>query len=77
MVKTGMARDAEEAMDILVKAEQKGLNASEDLLDTFDEYSTQFRKVGIDGPMAMGLVLKSLRHAAGDPAGARNTDIRG
>ncbi|MFB7399792.1 phage tail tape measure protein [Streptomyces rubiginosohelvolus] len=69
MVKTGMARDTEEAMDILVKAQQKGLNASEDLLDTFDEYSTQFRKVGIDGPMAMGLVSQALA------GGARDTDI--
>ncbi|MFE5996776.1 phage tail tape measure protein [Streptomyces sp. NPDC056454] len=69
MVKTGMARDANEAMDILVKAQQKGLNASEDLLDTFDEYSTQFRKVGIDGPMAMGLVSQALA------GGARDTDI--
>ncbi|WP_128818029.1 phage tail tape measure protein [Streptomyces sp. S063] len=69
MIKTGMARDAEEAMDILVKAQQKGLNASEDLLDTFDEYSTQFRKVGIDGPTAMGLVSQALA------GGARDTDI--
>ncbi|XMN09300.1 phage tail tape measure protein [Streptomyces griseobrunneus] len=69
MVKTGMARDAGEAMDILVKAQQKGLNASEDLLDTFDEYSTQFRKVGIDGPMAMGLVSQALA------GGARDTDV--
>ncbi|MFD8970548.1 phage tail tape measure protein [Streptomyces sp. NPDC059568] len=69
MVKTGMARDANEAMDILVRAQQKGLNASEDLLDTFDEYSTQFRKVGIDGPMAMGLVSQALA------GGARDTDI--
>ncbi|MGW3330621.1 phage tail tape measure protein [Streptomyces rubiginosohelvolus] len=69
MVKTGMARDANEAMDILVKAQQNGLNASEDLLDTFDEYSTQFRKVGIDGPMAMGLVSQALA------GGARDTDI--
>ncbi|MFD6421548.1 phage tail tape measure protein [Streptomyces sp. NPDC060198] len=69
MVKTGMAKDAEEAMDILVKAQQKGLNASEDLLDTFDEYSTQFRKLGIDGPMAMGLVAQALQ------GGARDTDI--
>ncbi|ARF62902.1 hypothetical protein B1H20_17035 [Streptomyces violaceoruber] len=69
MVKTGMARDVEEAMDILVKAQQKGLNASEDLLDTFNEYSTQFRKVGIDGPTAMGLVSQALA------GGARDTDI--
>nr|WP_037829784.1 phage tail tape measure protein [Streptomyces sp. NRRL S-325] len=69
MVKTGMAKDTNEAMDILVKAQQKGLNASEDLLDTFDEYSTQFRKVGIDGPMAMGLVSQALA------GGARDTDI--
>ncbi|WEH40803.1 phage tail tape measure protein [Streptomyces sp. AM 2-1-1] len=69
MIKTGMAKDADQAMDILVKAQQRGLNASEDLLDTFDEYSTQFRKVGIDGPMAMGLVSQALA------GGARDTDI--
>ncbi|MFF2522426.1 phage tail tape measure protein [Streptomyces liangshanensis] len=69
MVKTGMARDAGEAMDILIRAQQKGLNSSEDLLDTFDEYSTQFRKVGIDGKVAMGLVSQALE------GGARDTDI--
>jgi hypothetical protein len=68
MIKTGMAKDASGAMDILVKASQRGLNVSEDLLDTVDEYSTQFRKLGLEGPEAMGLLQQSVK------AGARDTD---
>jgi hypothetical protein len=68
-VKTGIARDAAGAFDVLVKAQQAGLNVSEDLLDTVDEYGTQFRKVGLDGPQAFGLIAQAVR------AGARDTDI--
>lgn len=69
MVKTGMAKDFDQAMDILVRGTQLGVNANEDLLDTFNEYSTQFRKVGIDGPTALGLMNQALQ------GGARDADI--
>lgn len=69
MVKTGMAKNAVEAMDLLTSAQQKGLNTSGDLLDTMNEYSTQFRKVGLDGADALGLVQQAMQ------GGARDSDI--
>lgn len=67
-VKTGFAEDAPAALDMFVKAQQAGLNTSEDFLDTMDEYSTQFRKLGLEGPEAMGLMSQALKN------GARDTD---
>ncbi|MFD7257819.1 phage tail tape measure protein [Streptomyces sp. NPDC059874] len=69
MLKTGMAKNAQEAFDILVVGAQNGANKSEDLLDTFNEYSTQFRKLGLDGQTAMGLIQQGLQ------GGARDADI--
>ncbi|WP_149180879.1 phage tail tape measure protein [Streptomyces sp. TRM49041] len=69
MLKTGMARNAEEAFDILVKGTQNGANKAEDLLDVFGEYGTQFRDMGVDGKQAMGLIQQGLK------AGARDADI--
>lgn len=69
MVKNGLAKNADEAFDILTKGFQNGTNASGDLLDTFNEYGPQFAKLGIDGPAAIGLLNQGLQ------AGARNTDI--
>lgn len=68
MLRTGMAGSAQEAMDILAAATQKGINKSEDLLDTFNEYGTQFRKIGLDGTTSMGLISQALQ------AGARDSD---
>jgi phage-related minor tail protein len=69
MLKTGLAKNAEEAFDILVRGQQLGINKAEDLLDTFNEYGTQFRKIGVDGPLALGLMNQALQ------AGARDSDI--
>ncbi|MGC9541605.1 phage tail tape measure protein [Streptomyces sp. UG1] len=69
MLKTGMAANAEEAFDILVKGTQNGANKAEDLLDVFGEYGTQFRDLGVNGKQAMGLIQQGLN------AGARDADI--
>ncbi|MEV0126351.1 phage tail tape measure protein [Streptomyces sp. NPDC050703] len=69
MLKTGLAKNAEEAFDILVRGTQEGANKSEDLLDTFNEYGTQFRSLGLDGKTAMGLISQGLQ------GGARDADI--
>lgn len=66
MLRTGMAKSSEEAMDILVKATQNGVNKSQDLLDTVNEYSTQFRKLGLDGTSAMGLLSQAIKGGARD-----------
>ncbi len=69
MMRTGMAPDAETAMDIITRGFQQGNDKAGDMLDTLNEYSTQFRKVGIDGTAAMGLISQGLK------AGARDSDI--
>ena len=48
-IRTGIAEDAAGAFDLLVAGQQKGLNASGDLLETVNEYGTQFRKLGLRG----------------------------
>lgn len=69
LLRTGLAKDAQQAFDIIVKGQQAGLNVSEDWLDTLDEYSTQFRNLGLDAPQALGLMRQAVQ------AGARDTDI--
>lgn len=68
MVKTGMADSFEEAMDLIAASLGSVANKSDDLLDTFNEYSTQFRRIGLDGATAMGLISQGLK------AGARDSD---
>lgn len=69
ILKTGLARNAKEAFDVLQRGTELGLNKSEDLLDTFNEYSIQFKKVGLDAQTALGLMNQALRN------GARDSDI--
>lgn len=69
VLRTGLAKDAQGAFDLIVKGQQAGLNVSEDWLDTLNEYGTQFRKIGLDGPEALGLMSQAVK------AGARDTDI--
>jgi phage-related minor tail protein len=69
MMRTGMAPDAETALDIVTRGMQQGVNVADDFLDTISEYSTQFRKLGLDGVSATGLLSQGLR------AGARDADV--
>jgi hypothetical protein len=69
LLKTGLAKNATEAFDLLTRGVQKGLDKSEDLLDTVNEYGTQFRKLGLDGTQAFGLISQAIQ------AGARDSDI--
>ncbi|MHC0429230.1 phage tail tape measure protein [Streptomyces sp. O3] len=66
MLKTKLAKNAEEAFDILTVGAQNGANKAEDLADTFNEYSTQFRRVGLDGKTALGLISQGLQGGARD-----------
>jgi phage-related minor tail protein len=68
-VRTGLVGSYTEALDLIVKSQQNGLNASGDLLDTINEYGTQFRKLGLTGPEAMGLISQAVK------GGARDTDV--
>lgn len=69
LLKTGLAKSADEAFDVLTKGFQNGANASDDLLDTFGEYATQFRDMGVSGEMALGLITQGLQ------GGARDADV--
>lgn len=68
-VKTGLVGTATEAFDLFTAAERNGLNASEDFLDTITEYGIQFKKLGLSGPEAVGLINQAVL------GGARDTDI--
>lgn len=68
MLKTGLAKNATEAFDLLTRGTQKGIDKSEDMLDTVNEYGTQFRKLGLEGPQAFGLLSQAIQ------AGARDAD---
>lgn len=68
MMRTGLAKNSKEAFDILTRGQQLGLNKAEDLLDTFNEYPTLMRNLGINGKQAFGLISQGLQ------AGARDSD---
>jgi phage-related minor tail protein len=68
MIRTGLAKDGTEAFDILTRGFQQTGDHAGDLLDTVSEYGTQFRKLGLDGADATGLLSQGLK------AGARDAD---
>lgn len=69
IMKNGLATNATEAFDIITAGMQNGVNKADDLLETFQEYSPQFAKLGIDGKDALDLLSSGLK------AGARDTDV--
>ncbi|MGI5196586.1 phage tail tape measure protein [Streptomyces sp. CA-288835] len=68
MLKTGLAKNGGEALDVLTKGLQQMGPRADDIADTFNEYSTIFRSMGLDGKTATGLLSQGLK------AGARDTD---
>jgi phage-related minor tail protein len=69
LMKNGLAKNANEALDVITTGMQKlGPNA-DDLLETFQEYPVQLKKLGLDSKTAMGLFSQGLK------GGARDTDI--
>jgi len=71
LIRTGLARDGKEALDILTYGFQTGANKSGDFLDTLNEYAEPFSSLGIEGPQAVGLINAALG------AGAYNADKAG
>lgn len=68
MIRNGLVKNAQEGFDLLTRGVQQGINKSGDLFDTFNEYGTQFRQLGLDGATSMGLMNQAIR------AGARDAD---
>ncbi|MGW5737021.1 MULTISPECIES: phage tail tape measure protein [Streptomyces] len=69
LMKTGMAKDGTEAIDVMFRGLQKMGPRADDIADTFNEYSTIFRSMGLDAKTATGLMAQGMR------AGARDTDV--
>lgn len=69
LLKTGLAKDATEALDVITRGFQQGVDKRGDFLDTLNEYGTQFRKLGLDAGTATGLMSQGLK------AGARDADL--
>ncbi|WP_406337380.1 phage tail tape measure protein [Streptomyces sp. NBC_00649] len=69
LIKTGMVKDAKGAFDLITAGFQSGADKAGDFLDTINEYSTQWRKAGIDGATAVGMISQALK------AGARDGDV--
>ncbi len=68
MLKTGLAPDAEAAMDILTRGFQQGADKGGDLLDTFIEYPALFQALGLSAAETTGILSQGLA------AGAFNAD---
>ncbi len=69
LVRTGLVKNITEAFDLIQTGAQEGDDKAQDLLDTFNEYGTQFRKLGLDGQTALGLIDQAIK------AGARDSDV--
>ncbi|MFG2899522.1 phage tail tape measure protein [Streptomyces zaomyceticus] len=68
LVRTGLAKDVDEALDIITVGLQGAADKSGDYLESINEYSTQWRRLGLDGKQATGLLTQALA------AGARDAD---
>ncbi|MGE2733854.1 phage tail tape measure protein [Mycolicibacterium vaccae] len=68
LMRTGLAGSVSEASDIITAGFQAGLDVSGDWLDTVNEYSTQFRKFGLDASEVLTLLNQGIE------GGARDTD---
>jgi phage-related minor tail protein len=66
LMKTGLAPDAKSALDIVTAGFQNGNDKAGDWLDTLNEYGTQFRKMGLSGQEATGLISQGLKNGARD-----------
>jgi hypothetical protein len=68
LIRNGLVPSAQEGFDLIASGIQGGLDKSGDLLDTINEYSTEFRELGLNGYQAFGLLQQAVQ------GGARDTD---
>ncbi|TXL91577.1 phage tail tape measure protein [Streptomyces sp. IB2014 016-6] len=60
MVKNGLAKDSQQALDMLTVGLKNTGMAGDDLVETFTEYSPVFKAAGVSGATAMGLIKQSI-----------------
>lgn len=68
LMKNGLAKDSEQAFDLITKAYQKGGGVADDLIDSMNEYGAGWKQAGFSGEFAMGLITQSMEN------GVDNTD---
>ncbi|MGW1127451.1 phage tail tape measure protein [Streptomyces sp. NPDC002526] len=69
LMKTGLVDDATEGFDLITQVMQTvPAELRDDVIPTVQEYSTQFRRVGLDGATSFGLISQAVQ------AGARDMD---
>lgn len=68
LMRTGLAKSADEAFDLISAGFGTSANKGDDFLETLNEYSVQFKRVGLDGKTAIGLIDQAIK------AGARDSD---
>lgn len=68
MVKNNLAPNFRAAADIIVTGFQNGANRGDDLLDTFNEYGSSFKELGLTGEEALAIINSGL------DAGVDNSD---
>ncbi|MEU9975087.1 phage tail tape measure protein [Streptomyces sp. NPDC051014] len=69
LMRNGLAKNANDALDIVAAGFTHGVDKSEDFLDTLNEYGVQFKKMGLDGATATGILSQGLK------GGARDADL--
>ncbi|MEV7212079.1 phage tail tape measure protein [Kitasatospora cineracea] len=69
IMKTGLAPDAQSALDTITRGLQVMGPRADDLGDTFNEYSVIFQRLGLSAQAATGLLSQGMK------AGARDTDV--
>ncbi|MCZ4099840.1 phage tail tape measure protein [Streptomyces sp. H39-C1] len=68
LMRTGLAKNAQQAMDIVTTGFQNGANKADDFLDTLNEYAPQFQKLHMSGTDALNGITQMVR------AGAKDSD---
>ncbi|MFE7094612.1 phage tail tape measure protein [Streptomyces erythrochromogenes] len=66
LMRTGLADSADEALDIITVGLGTAADKSGDFLETLNEYSTQWRRLGVDGQTATGLIVQAIKGGARD-----------
>ena len=66
LIQTGLAKNSTEALDLIAKGFTTNVNKADDFLDTLNEYSVQFKRVGLDGKTAIGLMTQAIAKGARD-----------
>ncbi|MEV6836765.1 phage tail tape measure protein [Streptomyces sp. NPDC051133] len=69
LMRTGLVKNGKQGFDLLTAGFQSGADKAGDLIDTVNEYAVQWKKAGLSGATAIGLINQGLQ------AGARDGDL--